>query len=207
MTVIVAVRHGETDWNANRRVQGWAAVPLNERGREQARSAGAHLAATYEFDRVLASDLRRTRETTALVREGGIEAEPVFEAAWRERDFGMYQGLSYEAFFGGYPEFAISESGAAALGAVPEGGESMLDLRSRVLERFERLLGETNGESVLIVTHGGPLYALLGHVKGLDYTTAISEGSQKNCAVNELRYDPATDEVELVRENDTSYRE
>lgn len=204
MTVSVLLRHGETDWNANRRVQGWAPTPLSERGREQAANAGAHLAATYEFDRVVASDLRRTRETAVLAREGGIDAEPKFERAWRERDFGVYQGLSYEALFDEYPEFAVTESGTAALRATPEGGESLLDLRERVLGDFEHLVEECEGETVLVVTHGGPLYALLGHVKGLDYATAIAEGSQENCAVNELQ--DGSEEIELVRENDTSYR-
>ena len=204
MTVVL-LRHGETDWNANRRVQGWAPAPLSPRGREQAKDAGAHLAATYEFDRVISSDLRRTRETTALVRAAGIEAEPLFSEAWRERDFGVYQGLSYDALFGEHPEFAVTESGTAALEAVPERGESLLDMRERVLDGFERLLDDATGETVLVVTHGGPLYALLGHVKGIDYATAIAEGSQANCAVNELRC--GSTEVEVVRENDTSYRE
>ena len=112
MTTIVLLRHGETDWNADRRIQGWAPVPLNDRGRTQAASAGEHLAALAEFDRVVASDLRRTRETAALVCEH-LEPAPVFERAWRERDFGVYQGLTYETMFSEYPEFDTGRSGRA----------------------------------------------------------------------------------------------
>ena len=61
---IVVLRHGETAWNDEGRMQGWAPVPLNETGREQATAAGRHLADEYEFDAVYASDLERTRETT-----------------------------------------------------------------------------------------------------------------------------------------------
>lgn len=204
MTIVVCLRHGETDWNANRRLQGWAPTPLNERGREQAESAGEHLASTYEFDRVVASDLRRTRETAALVCDS-LELDPTYEKAWRERDFGVYQGLTYETMFSEYPEFDVGQSGKAALDVVPEGGESLLDLAERVLDGFERLLAEATGETVLVVAHGGPLYAVLSHVKDLDYATAINEGSQDNCAVNELRYEG--DGFEVVRESDTSYRE
>ncbi len=203
MTTVVLLRHGETDWNANRRLQGWAPTPLNDRGREQATSAGGHLVSTYEFDSVVASDLRRTRETAELVCES-VEPDPDFEKAWRERDFGVYQGLTYETMFEEYPEFDVGQSGEAALGITPERGESLLDLRERVLDGFERLLDEATGETVLVIAHGGPLYAVFSSVKNLDYATAIDESSQNNCAVNELRYE---DEFELVRENDTSYRE
>jgi probable phosphoglycerate mutase len=204
MATIVLLRHGETDWNANRRLQGWAPTPLNEYGREQAANAGEHLASRYEFDRVVASDRRRTRETAELVCEA-LGPDPTFESAWRERDFGIYQGLSYDTMFEEYPEFDVGQSGRSALDATPEAGESLLDLRERVLDGFERLLNDATDEAVLIVTHGGPLYAVLSHVKNIDYATAINEGSQNNCAVNELRYE--SDGFEVVRENDTSYRE
>jgi probable phosphoglycerate mutase len=204
MTTVVCLRHGETDWNANRRLQGWAPTPLNERGREQAASAGEHLM-DYEFDRVIASDLRRTRETAELVCNS-VEPDPAFESVWRERDFGVYQGLTYETMFEEYPEFDVSQSGRPALDATPERGESLVDLRERVLGGFERLLGDAAGETVLVVTHGGPLYAVLSDAKNLDYMTAVTEGSQQNCAVNELHYD-SDDGFGVVRENDTSYRE
>jgi probable phosphoglycerate mutase len=206
MTVLL-VRHGETAWNAARRVQGWAPVPLADRGREQATLVGRHLAATYDVDRLVASDLRRTRETAALVREAGVDAAPTFDRAWRERDFGVYQGLSYEALFETHPEFTVTELGRRALEAVPEGGESLLDCRERVLGAFERLVADApDDETVVVVTHGGPLYALLGHLKGIDYVRSIAGESQGNCAVNELRGDPE-EGFEIVRENDTSYRE
>jgi probable phosphoglycerate mutase len=199
MTVVL-VRHGETDWNAERRVQGWAPTPLNERGREQAASVGEHLAATYEFDRTVASDLRRTRETADRIHRAGVDPEPTFERRWRERDFGVYQGLTYEAMFGEYPEFSVGQSGEAALAATPERGESLLDLRERVLAGLAAL----DDETVLVVTHGGPLYAVCSHATDTDYATVLDEGSQDNCAVNELR--AAGDGYTVVRENDTSYR-
>jgi probable phosphoglycerate mutase len=199
MTVVL-VRHGETDWNAERRIQGWAPTPLSERGREQATRVGEHLAARYEFDRIVASDLRRTRETAELIGRAGVGPEPTVERRWRERDFGVYQGLSYETMFSEYPEFAVGQSGEAALAATPERGESMLDLRERVLTALDAL---AHDETVLVVTHGGPLYAVCSHVMDIDYATVIDEGSQDNCAVNELR---SGDGCELVRRNDTSYR-
>src|SRR5699024_3254749 len=158
MTTVIALRHGETDWNAERRLQGWAPTPLNDRGREQAESAGIHLAATYDFDRILASDLRRTHETATLVREAGIEPDPILDRAWRERDFGVYQGLTYETMSDEYPEFSAERSGQSALAETPERGESLIDLRERIVDAFERLTDDAIDETVLVVTHGGPLY-------------------------------------------------
>ncbi|PSP97202.1 hypothetical protein BRC89_12390 [Halobacteriales archaeon QS_4_70_19] len=72
MTTVLLLRHGETTWNRQGRIQGWAPTPLTERGHEQARRAGTAIADTYDVDRVVASDLRRTRETTAEALSAGL---------------------------------------------------------------------------------------------------------------------------------------
>ena len=201
-TTVVLVRHGETDWNRENRMQGWAPSTLTDRGREQARALGDHLTTRYEFDRLEASDLRRTRETTALLREQGVSPAPSFERGWRERDFGVYQGLTKTELFERYPQFAAT-TGVSAVREEPENGESLLAARERVLERWERLLADAAGETVLVVTHGGPIYLVLGHVRGQDVLTAVTDHSQHNCGLNELRVDGGNDTVELVRHNET----
>lgn len=225
MTTVLLVRHGETDWNANRRVQGWAPVELNDRGREQARAVGRHLADTYDVSRVVASDLRRTRETTALVRDAGVEPAPLFTSDWRERSFGDLQGLEYEVVFGEYPQYDIETSGVPALRVRPDGGESMLDVHERVLRGWHAVLasgetdtahvrstadrgrGDLNGnETVIVITHGGPIYVVLGYLDGVDLVGAMSGERQSNCAINEIRVDPDAG-IDIVRRNDTSYRE
>jgi probable phosphoglycerate mutase len=210
MTTIVLLRHGETEWNRTRRVQGWAPVALDERGREQARAAGKHLASAYAIDRVIASDLERTRETAALVGEAGLP-DPTLDRNWRERGFGVLQGLSYEAAFGERPEFDVTSGDAGALEAHPENGESLLDLRERVLRGWESLLGVLGDhETALVVTHGGSIYVLLAHLENIDLPTMFDREHQANCAVNEIRVDTDSGEepdTEIVRRNDTSYRE
>ena len=183
----VVIRHGETAWNRDGRVQGWAAVGLTDRGRRQARALGAHLASAYDFEAVVASDLRRTRETAVRLRDEGVGPAPTYSRHWRERDFGVYQGLGHEALFGTHLEFS-ADSGAMSVRATPEDGESLLDLRERVLAGWERLLGEAGAsETVLVVTHGGPIYALLGHLRGMDLPAAFREHDQDNCALTEIR--------------------
>lgn len=196
---VVLVRHGQTDWNRDDRIQGWAPSSLTDRGREQARSLGRHLADRYDFDRLVASDLRRTRETTALLRESGVDADPTFDRAWRERDFGVYQGLTRTALFDQHPEYDAS-SGISAIKARPDGGESLLDARERVLAGWRGLTGGNEGETVLVVTHGGPIYLVLGYVRGHDVLTAITSHSQHNCAINELH---VGETVDVVRHNET----
>jgi probable phosphoglycerate mutase len=207
MTTVFLLRHGQTEWNRTSRIQGWAASPLNDRGREQARAAGRHLTTAADLDRLVASDLRRTRETTALLREQGSFPEPEYTRGWRERSFGDLQGLTYGQVFGDFPEHNAA-NGVMALEATPPRGESMLDARERVLEAWTRLLAESDpDDTVLVVTHGGPIYVLLAHVRNLDLPSALTSFHQHNCALNELHHDHGTGATEIVGENDVSYRD
>lgn len=184
-TTLLAVRHGETAWNREGRLQGWAPVGLTDRGRDQALTLGADLA-TRDVDRVVASDLVRTRETVALFREAGVTPEPTFDGRWRERGVGVYQGLLAADLFERHPEFS-TDAGVLALRARPEGGESILDLRERVLAAVDDLRG--TGETVLVVTHGGPLSVLRAAATGTDLLTVVEEYSPENCSVLALHLD------------------
>lgn len=205
MTTVVLVRHGETDWNAEHRMQGWAPVPLNDRGRAQAEAAARWLADEFDVDRVHASDLQRTRETTerllpALsVDESAVEYDP----AWRERDLGVYQGLTLETADERFPEFALGEAAARAHRKAPESGESLSAVHERVVAAFEGIVSAAGpGETRLVVTHGGPIHLLLGHVKGLDIARSVLDHTMDNCAVAVL---DCADGPEVVRENATDW--
>lgn len=197
MSTVVLVRHGETDWNRDERVQGWAPAPLNDRGRQQARTLGEHVVTSYDVDRIVASDLRRTTETVREIRRVLSDADVEFSREWRERDFGVLQGLSYEALFEGYPEFSVFSSGAHAVPARPEGGESWLDLGERVLAAWERLLSNAGDETVLVVTHGGPIHVVIGELRGLDAVSSITDVELGNCALTEV---DVTDEPRIEKE-------
>jgi len=203
VTTFLLTRHGETTWNRSGRLQGWAPTPLTDRGHEQARSLAAHVAADYDVDRVLASDLRRARRTASYVADA-VGCDPTAESAWRERDFGRYQGLPKAAVFENHDRLSIPRAGRDAVDARPESGESLRDLDDRVRSRWERLLAESApDETVAVVCHGGPLYLLLGAVDDRDIVTAVADGEQDNCALNEVR---VTDGVAtLVAENRTDF--
>ncbi len=201
MTRVVAVRHGETDWNRNERMQGWAPVPLNETGREQAAAVGGWLADEYEFDRVVSSDLLRTRQTTERLLESNGELPVSFEPAWRERNLGVYQGLSYSDVEDRFPTFGLQRTGYEAIDAAPEGGESLREVESRIIAGFENLASAT-AETVLLVTHGGPLCILLGHAKGYGLTESLCSHRPGNCSVTEFRLD---EDVKITRETVSSW--
>jgi len=187
-TTILLARHGETDWNREGRLQGWAPVPLNGRGRDQARRLGRRVATEYDVDRLIASDLRRTRETAALVRDAGIDADPEFDPAWRERDLGVYQGLTREEMDEQFPAFAF-ENDVLALEERPDGGERLVDAYERAVDAWGRLCADPGGDTVLVVTHGGPVTGVLAHVRGDDLVTAIDSYTVGNCTLAEFRLD------------------
>lgn len=148
------MRHGETDWNLNRRLQGHADRPLNETGREQARGLAADLA-EEPLEAVYSSDLSRASETARIVAEArGLAVTTLPEL--RERHFGSWEGLTDEEIHERFPE--------AADGVLGD-GESRDELDRRVLAALDRIADEHPDGTVLVVSHGGPLRAVLRHCR------------------------------------------
>jgi broad specificity phosphatase PhoE len=155
MTTILLVRHGETDWNLQRRLQGHADTPLNDRGREQARDLAAELA-DEPIDAVYSSDLVRAHETARIVAEvHGLDVTAIDDL--RERHFGTWEGLSDDEIHARFPE--------AATGALGD-GETREEMARRVFDALQRIADSHPGGRVLVVSHGGPLRAVLRHCGG-----------------------------------------
>lgn len=203
MPTAVLVRHGETTWNRDKRIQGWAPTGLTARGQTQATATGQAIADTYDLDAAYASDLRRCCETAENLLDS-LDLSVEYDSRWRERDFGVCQGLHYDQFDSQFPDYSLTESGEDALGRCPESGESVYDMRDRVVAAWNDLVESTNDdETVLVITHGGPLVVLLGHLCGRPLHSAMTEYSQENCAVNEVKVNGTT--ATVVRENETAY--
>ncbi|MEF8850960.1 MAG: histidine phosphatase family protein [Haloarculaceae archaeon] len=212
MTRVLFVRHGETTWNREGRVQGWASTPLTGRGRDQARETGVYLR-EVGVDRVLSSDLRRARATARLVREGarsadcpeerpGVDASLSFEQAWRERDFGEFQGLTRAAIADRHEGFD-PEGSLVAVESIPD-GESLADFCRRVAAGWESLSAGVDDETVAVVTHGGPLRAVVADITGDDVPGVAREWSPDNCGVTEV---DVSGTPEIVRRDDTTHLE
>jgi probable phosphoglycerate mutase len=203
MPTVLLTRHGETTWNRDGRLQGWAPTPLTDRGHDQARALAAAVDAEYDVDRIVASDLRRARQTATYLGDS-VGCEPRYESAWRERDFGQYQGLPRETVFEDHDRLSLHRAGRAAVDARPESGESLRDVHERVLTGWGRLLADSGPEeTVAVVAHGGPLYLLLGAVEERSIVDAVVEGEQHNCALNEIRVNDGQETI--VAENRTDF--
>lgn len=206
MTTLLLARHGETPWNREGRVQGWAATGLTDRGREQARALGSWLDREYGIDRVIASDLERTRATTAGVREAadGVPA-PEFDGALRERGFGVYQGFLADEMVDRFPDYDDTES-ILTLPIDPLNGESVGGFIDRVERGWDRVTDTVeNGETALVVTHGGVLKLLRAMLTDRDREAMLTQSSPPNCSVTEIRLDG--DGPELVDYGATPWRE
>jgi glucosyl-3-phosphoglycerate phosphatase len=152
---LALVRHGESTWNAEHRLQGQADPPLSELGREQSRAL-APLIADLEAGPVICSDLLRARDTAELL---GLEPDRL-DPHWREVDLGEWSGKTVAEVDGG--QIRSWQRGVL----VPKGGENWPTFQTRVA----RALAEAteSGESVLVVTHGGCIRAATAHLIGAD---------------------------------------
>jgi probable phosphoglycerate mutase len=163
-TKIVLVRHGETRWNVEQRIQGQGDSPLTETGIEQARAIGRRLAREH-FDRLVASDLGRAMQTACEI--GALTHHAVTpDARLRERHFGAGEGLTYAEIDLRYPGAFSRVREVDPDFAIP-GGESRRQFHARVVRGLESLAQEHHGEALVVVTHGGVLATLYRHVNGI----------------------------------------
>ncbi len=160
-TTFFVIRHGETDWNLNGRWQGHADVPLNQVGRVQARRLADRLLRDgARIDAIYSSDLKRAWETARAVA-AALDLAPRLDPSLREIDVGSWSGLtSTEVLARDTDTYERIKSGEDVARG---GGERFLDLYTRVVAAAERLAAEQAGRTLAVVTHGGPVRALILH--------------------------------------------
>jgi probable phosphoglycerate mutase len=162
VTELLLVRHGETDWNRERRFQGHADPPLNETGREQALGLAAQLAGEG-IELVYTSDLARARETAEIVAARlGADVRSLREL--REIDVGEWEGLTWPEIEERYPEGARSWRDR---GYGWESGETYDELGERVVAALRRIAADHPTKRVLVVGHGGTIRATRAFIEGL----------------------------------------
>lgn len=155
MTRILLARHGETDWNAIRRVQGWTDIPLSERGLVQAETLARRLART-PLAAVYSSDLSRAAQTAApAAARQGLTVQTMPEL--REKGFGEWEGLTQADLERDYPDLWYRYHVARDMDAVVPGGETWTQVQERLSIALRRILTAHPDpeETVLLVGHGG----------------------------------------------------
>jgi broad specificity phosphatase PhoE len=146
------IRHGETDYNKERRLQGNLDIALNENGRQQAYEAVPEIE-KLKIDRIISSPQKRALETARILSEEiGIERIEI-DADLRERSFGILEGMSFEEILEKHPHFmkVITEP----QGVLVPDSETITEVETRVTAFIERIKQLTHEENVLVVSHGG----------------------------------------------------
>ena len=201
-TRIIAVRHGETAWNVDARIQGQLDIALNEKGRWQAQRLARALAAREPVAAVYSSDLLRAWDTARSI--GVAVGLPVqTDAGLRERSFGRFEAQTFADLEARFP-LETARWHQRDPDWAPPGGESLLAVRSRVLQTTAKLAAQHLDEQIVLVAHGGVMDALYRAASGLDMR-APRTWTLGNASINRLLWTP--DGLTIVGWADTSHLE
>jgi probable phosphoglycerate mutase len=202
-TRIIAIRHGETAWNVDFRVQGQLDIELNNRGRWQAQRTAQALF-DEEIAAIYSSDLLRAQSTAKAIAERSLSesARPVkLHTGLRERCFGLFEGFTQDQITTTWPEesrrWRQREPNFA-----PPGGESLVTLHQRVEQTVTELASQHLGEQIVLVAHGGVLDALYRLATGQSIEAPRS-WVLGNASINRLLWSP--DSLTLVGWSDTQH--
>ncbi len=182
VTRIILIRHGETDWNTQTRIQGHIDIALNRRGRWQAQRLGAALA-DQGLAAVYSSDLQRARETAQAVADASglsVQVSPTL----RERAFGSFEGHTFAEIEAQWPEQAMRwRRRDPSFG--PPGGETLQAFFERSLQAVHDLAAAHHGQAVAMVAHGGVLDCLYRAATGQSLGAART-WAMANAGINRL---------------------
>ncbi len=192
MTEILLIRHGETAWNAEKRLQGHLDIPLNAEGRRQAAALGRALL-SEELDAIVSSDLLRARQTAqeiAAPRGMVVQVEP----GLRERCFGAFEGLLYEEIGGRFPEAYAAWKTRDIDARFPQGersAETLREFAERAVGTVMRLVGRHRGCRIALVSHGGVLECVYRAAQGMGFAHA-RDFDIFNASINRFHCDGVT---------------
>lgn len=184
-TELTLIRHGETAWNAERRIQGHRDIPLNARGLAQADTLGRFLA-NERFDAMYSSDLQRAVQTAQPIVRNRTPAM-LLEPRLRERHLGVLEGLTRDEAIQHHPGAWQIFSTRQPDGVLPE-GERLADFFARVVTVLHEFAARHAGQRVLLVTHGGVLDAAYRHINSLPLS-ATRDFPVHNASRNVLHHD------------------
>lgn len=173
---LLVVRHGRTDWNDLKKVQGIADIELNNEGKEQAKKT-AELLKDKNIDLIISSPLIRTRQTAEIINEER-NIEILFDDRIKERDYGEFEGLTKDIF--GFHDFWIYSKNLRY-----EKAENIQDFFKRIYGFLDEIKEKYKDKTVLIVIHGGVSVALDAYFNGLPQNNKPTSGAMKNCEVRE----------------------
>jgi len=186
VTRIIAVRHGETAWNVDTRIQGQLDIELNAKGQWQVHRLAKALA-HEPISAIYSSHLRRAHDTARAISSATGRTLQT-HAGLRERGFGVFEGKTFDELEAVCPEQALRWRQRDPLWA-PEGGESLTDLRERITRTASELAARHVGEQIVLVAHGGVMDVLYRAATGQELQ-APRTWDLGNAAINRLLWTP-----------------
>ncbi len=199
MTELILIRHGETDWNAERRIQGHLDVPLNQAGFAQAEAVSKRYD-KEKIDVLLSSDLRRAMQT-ALPIAKACALPLLTDARLRERHLGVLQGLRYVDAQRDMPQL-LDVFQSRKVNAPIDGGESLYEFAQRVIDVLTEISRTYAGKRIVAVTHGGVVDIAWRHANGTPLEVPRSF-SIRNTSVSTFRV--VSSEFILVDQSDLGH--
>ncbi|UCH50125.1 MAG: histidine phosphatase family protein [Betaproteobacteria bacterium] len=199
VTELTLIRHGETDWNAEQRIQGHLDIPLNAAGLAQAEAIGERFR-DIDIDLLVSSDLRRAMQTVAPISRTR-ELAVLGDARLRERNLGVLQGKTREEAQRSVPDAFEAFRSRAEDAALP-GGESLTEFAGRVIDVLTALARRYQGKRIVAVTHGGVLDIAYRHATGMPLA-APRKFPIHNASLNTFRADVSG--LELVSWSDVGH--
>lgn len=182
MTTVCLIRHGETDWNREDRLQGREDVKLNDNGRRQALSCVAFLK-QHSWDSIITSPLERAKETAYIIGKN-ICVKNIYEVHdFIERDFGAASGLLYNERKLRFPDGKI------------EGQEDRVTLTNRVMSALTKVANENNNKKIIIVSHGGVINSILAAITNNEIGSGKTK--LKNTCLNLLNFSDGKWKIEF----------
>ncbi|MBS1112210.1 MAG: Phosphoglycerate mutase [Nitrospirae bacterium] len=165
VTKIYLIRHGETEGAETKRYKGHIDVPLSKNGIEQMKRVAGYLAGEGFLNAIYCSDLSRAGKSAEIIAEPH-GSKPIIMSDLRERNFGLWEGMSFEEISKKYPDEFRSWADNP-LEFSPIEGESTIEVRDRALKVFNEITGKHQGDNVAIVSHGGINRVILCHLLGI----------------------------------------
>jgi broad specificity phosphatase PhoE len=182
---LIAIRHGETEWNLCGREMGHLDSPLTERGVAQARAIGMRLVRSRPHA-LYCSDLGRALQTAEIIGSA-IGLAPILEADLRERHMGVFQGLLLSEIPSRFPDSYAQYQADGYFSTIPD-GESAEGRTARSVRRLTAIAEAHPDQTVVIVTHAGFLTGFLEHVLGMRPGSG-SRFKKHNASYNAFAYD------------------
>lgn len=189
MTEILLIRHGETEWNVGKRLQGHTDVALNNEGRRQAAALGRFLL-DEPLDAIYSSDLLRAYDTAqAVAIPRGMQVQS--EQGLRERCFGAFEGLNHPEIKEKFPEDYAAWQRRDIDARYPDGerrAETLREFAARAVDCIARLASQPGNRKIAVFTHGGVLDSVYRRVKNMGYEHP-RDFDVLNASINRVSFD------------------